>query len=195
MAREKGGTGPGERVGRDEIYPAVGDPATEGLRTAAEVFGRDAIDPFAELVRTRPGLNASLTLTDNSGENPLTYAVVLTTDGATQSLAVKLEGDWSQRTEVPRGIPLRARSREKFSTTDPSTGEPLAKPGDRIRPGGPIGRATRGKPTQKRDTFTERLPEDEFRYGGIFRGYAVVDDQVVEPGTILCYVEKVEKVK
>lgn len=189
MARERPESG--ERVGRDEIYPAVGDPAIEGLRAAAEVFGRDAIDPFAELVRTRPGLNASLTLTDNSGENPLTYAVVLTTDGATQSLAVKLEGDWSQRTEVSRGTPLMAGYSGRFSSISSTDGQPFAKPDDRVSPDGSIGVGTKGKGTR----FIVRLPRDNFPRGATFVGYVAVDNQDVEPGTVLCYVEEIEEVK
>lgn len=188
--------GPGERVGRDEIYGRAGDPA-ESLRIAMSVFGepfRPLNDAIAGLVETGRDVHLLFEL-KTSGDNPQVLRLELSKGDPTKHATIVLEGDWPENTGVPSGIPRVAGYSGKFSLINPTTGEPFAKPNDWIPPEGRIGIGTAAIGKVSTSTFSIRLPGAEFPGGGNFRGYAAIDDQVVELGTVLYYVEKVEKVK
>ncbi len=175
------------RASRSEIYPQVGTPA-ERLQAATPIFGKPLIDAVVGLVESGTDVSASLQVT-SLGENPQVLSVNLSRDGATRELRIELTGDWDKGAELRSGTPLMAGYNGKFSTINPTDGNPMVGADDWIAADAPLGVATKGKGTR----FMIRLPRDKFPQGATFIGYAATDGQDVEPGTVLCYVEKTER--
>ncbi|GEM_PF-3455736 len=200
MAREKVGTGPepgpGERVGRDEIYGKAGDP-TESLSIAASVFGeplRPVMETIIDFLKKGEGVfSASVTLKIEG--DPQDLSLVIAAPSATRHLAVEFSADLARRTDVPSGTPLKANYSGKFYLINPISGEPFAKPNDLIPPEGRIGTGAIGKASLKEGSIWGiRVPGD-IRRGVRFLGYAATDGQIVGPDTVLYYFEKVKEVK
>lgn len=176
------------RVGRNEIYPRAGEPA-ERLTAAASVFSEPVIKAVTDLVQNGQGVSASVTI-ETLGEDPQRLTVELAKDEATRHLMVELRGDWSQTAEAPRGIPLIAGFSGRFFQRRKPDEEPIAKPGDWIRPDGEIGVGMQGKSQR----WLVRL-SPSFSRGAQLISYGVDDGQDVEPETVLCYIDEVKGAK
>ncbi|MEK7499704.1 MAG: hypothetical protein AAB649_03800, partial [Patescibacteria group bacterium] len=147
------------------------------------------IKAVTDLVQNGQGVSASVTL-ETLGEDPQRLTLNLARDGATRHLTVELRGDWSQTAEAPRGTPLTAGFNGKFYQRRSPNEEPIAKPGDWIRPDGEIGIGMQGKSQR----WLVRLSPN-FSRGAQLVSYGVDDGQDVEPGTVLCYIDEVKGAK
>lgn len=174
-----------QRVTREEMFPKVGEP-TDVLRALVPTFTEKLVDAVVDSLKNGGAKRVELELI-GSGEKPQTLRVKIEREGEGGLLAVRMEGDWKNKPDIPEGLPVTADYVGKFwRFRSPNEPDPIAEVGMILSPRDAFAMATRGKT----ELWLLRLSGTRFPNGGRITAFTHPNGADVEKGkSTLLFVE------